>query len=142
MPSNNTKTRGNNDVNYYVGIDWGKKRCGIAFADSETRIATGVGECKPADLAKEMVKLSSNMEISLVIVGFSDVLENERQNTLIRKVVERLEREGFSVKLEEELFSTKMAQKNLLQAGKRQVSMNDNVESARIILQGWLDKAV
>jgi len=38
------------------------------------------------------------------------------------------------------MFSTKMAQANLLEKGMKNVGKFDDQESAKIILQSWLDK--
>ena len=41
----------------------------------------------------------------------------------------------------EEMFTTKMAQANLRQAGVKQAGKVDDAEAARIILQEWIDKS-
>ena len=128
------------ETKYILGIDWGKKRCGIAFADTETLIASGFGECKQEDLITRVNEIAEKMEIQEIVIGFSYITQNDQQNESIQKAANQLSKEGYSVIKEEETFSTKMAQRHLIEAEKKQVSQNDNVESARIILQGWLDK--
>ena len=48
----------------------------------------------------------------------------------------------FPIRIEyqNEMFTTKMAQANLIERGVKHVSLHDDEEAARIILQEWLDK--
>ena len=128
------------ETGYIIGIDWGNRRCGIALADTETLIATGHGESKKQDLITNVKKIAEEVIIREIIIGFSFLSENDRQNAKIQEIVSELEVSGFTVKMEEEMFSTKMAQNHLVEAQKKHISKNDNVESARIILQSWIDK--
>lgn len=128
------------EVEYIIGIDWGKKRCGIAIADNETLIASGYCESDHDSLILMIRKIANQMNITKIIIGISSISENEQQNKQIKSIANKLTKAGFSVETEEEAFSTAMAQKHLLDAHKKHISKNDNIESARIILQGWIDK--
>jgi len=44
------------------------------------------------------------------------------------------------VEYQNEMFTTKMAQANLIERGEKGVSQHDDEEAARIILQEWLDR--
>lgn len=125
---------------YIIGIDWGRKRCGIALADTETLIASGYGECDVKELVARINQIGNDVEIQEIVLGFSRLISNEKQNRLINDVAGQLKRSGYPVELEEEIYSTKMAQQHLQEAKKNKVSKQDNVESARIILQSWIDK--
>lgn len=128
------------ETKYIIGIDWGNKKCGIALADTETLIATGHSESKKQNLISEVNKIGKEVVVREIIIGFSFHSENDKQNAKIKEIVNDLKDSGFTVKLEEEMFSTKMAQNHLAEAQIKHISKNDNVESARIILQSWIDK--
>ncbi len=122
---------------YFVGIDWGKEKCGMALADDETRIATGSKLVKMENILSELQEMKNNFLISKVIIGFSDFGENKKK---VENLIEKIREKGFVVEKEREDFSTKMAHSNLKEAGFENLSKKDDVESARIILQSWLDR--
>ena len=45
------------------------------------------------------------------------------------------------IEFQNEMFTTKMAQDNLIERGMKGVQARDDEEAARIILQSWLDKS-
>jgi len=47
---------------------------------------------------------------------------------------------GIPVELENEDFSTQVAHRNLIDADRKKISREDDIESSRVILQSWLDK--
>ena len=128
------------EIKYIIGIDWGERHCGIAIADSEMMIASGFGECERKDLINKLNEIAKKMEITEVVMGISSIVDNDQQNESIKRTANQIKEAGYSVKMEDEIFSTKMAQKHLRVAQKKKISKNDNIESARIILQGWIDK--
>lgn len=130
----------NQNVEYYLGVDWGRKRCGLAIADGETRIASSKGECEEGLLVDTVKEINKEHSLRAIIFGFSEVIRNDDCQSEMDDVVGRLKDAGFKVCKEEEMFSTLLAQKNLLEAEKSNISKEDNAESARIILQGWIDK--
>lgn len=132
---------------YYLGIDWGLNKTGLAIADDELRIATVFSEVKTNDLLSEIKKVQTEYKVDKIIFGG---LEQEEQfnNGDVNGQNVRLQKEkclnsvknlGIKVEISEEMLSTKMAQQNLLESGKKKVSKKDNGEAAKIILQGWLD---
>jgi RNase H-fold protein (predicted Holliday junction resolvase) len=121
------------DNKYFLGIDWGESRCGLALADEENKIASGLEDVKRNDLRDKVFSLKKRFQIEGVIIGKVD---SKRFDQDI-KILEALD---LKVSLENEKFSTLLAQKNLAEANKKRISKNDNIESARIILQAWLDR--
>lgn len=130
----------NQDIKYYLGVDWGQKRCGLAIADRETGIASSRGECDESLLIQTVNDINKETPLKSVIFGFSEVIKNDDCQSEMDNVIGRLKDAGFDIRKEEEMFSTLLAQRNLLEAEKSNVSKEDNAESARIILQGWIDK--
>lgn len=124
---------------HFLCVDWGANRCGLAVADSETKIATGIGDVETGQLIKRTKALNEEFNFFCVIVGRAShgSFQGNRKIEALKKELEEI---GLKVETEEEFFSTKQAQKNLMQTGEKRISKNDNVESARIILQSWLDK--
>lgn len=129
----------NEAIKYFLGIDWGAKRTGLAIADNETKIATGLTEIKSEKLLQKIKQLNEQYNFSQVIVGRAShpAFKGKKDIDILAKDLARL---GLAVELEEEFFSTKLAQQNLVQAQKKGISKMDNVEAARIILQSWMDK--
>lgn len=130
------------EVFYYLGIDWGKSLCGIAVADNETKIANAFDEFKTEEFFDRMEGLEKNFNLGKIIVGRTDETDNQfsSNNIAIDDFIEVLKERGFEVEVEEEFFSTKVAQINLAEVRNKGISKNDNAESARVILQGWLDR--
>ena len=130
---------------YYIGIDWGLNKTGLAIADDELRIATVLAEVKTGDLLMELKKIEEEYELEKIIFGglqFGDNFESANDkdvNIQKEKCLEGLRLLGVKIEIAEEMLSTKMAQQNLLESGRKKVSKQDNGESAKIILQGWLD---
>jgi putative transcription antitermination factor YqgF len=130
---------------YYIGIDWGQNKTGLAIADNELKIATVLPEVKTADLITQIQNLKKEYKEIKIIFGYlgqaaqfntSQDKEIKRSKKIFLEKIKNLE---IKVIKAEEMLSTKMAQQNILASGKKMVSKKDNSESAKIILQGWLD---
>lgn len=135
----NKKKNDNLSVRYYLGIDWGAKKTGLAIADNETKIATGFVEVESEKLLRRIKRLNEEYNFSQVIIGRASH-QAFREEKNIEVLARDLVKLGFTVELEEEFFSTKLAQQNLAQTQKKGISKIDNIEAARIILQSWMDK--
>jgi len=122
---------------YYIGIDWGKSKCGIALADKENKIAAGYKIVSNKDFFDEIKKINKENPIKKIIIGSLARGENIGE---IKVVKSKLEGDEFTVELENEDFSSILAQSNLKEAGLENISKYDDAEAARIILQSWLDK--
>jgi len=130
---------------YYLGIDWGLNKTGLAMADDELKIATVLGEVPTENLTEKIKELQTeygslqivfgNLNQAEQFIGEKNDAVQEQKNELLTEI----KKMGVGIVLAEEMLSTKMAQQNLLESGKKMVSKKDNGESAKIILQGWLD---
>ncbi len=128
----------------YLGIDWGKHDIGIALAHAETRIAVPlVTERNDAGLLERLKSLIRAEGVGTVVIGVpSHVNRNEvvyPGEVLGRTLAEVV---GVQVAYQNEMFTTKLAQQELIRRGERNVHQKDDVEAARIILQEWLDRRV
>ena len=131
---------------YYLGIDWGREKTGLALADSELRIATPLAEIKTSELLEFLDKLCREYNIRKVVVGelfladkFKNSVEGEELGKIREAFRRKLTENGWQVYLAEEMLSTRLAQNNLKEKGLVSLDKNDNAEAAKIILQGWLD---
>jgi putative Holliday junction resolvase len=130
---------------YYIGIDWGLNKTGLAIADNELRIATVFGEVETGKLVGEIKKIQGEYGDVEVVFGGLQFTENfdstnDREMDIEKeKCLEEIKALNIKIEIAEEMLSTKMAQQNLLESGRKKVSKQDNGESAKIILQGWLD---
>ena len=122
---------------YYLGIDWGQSKCGLAIADEENRIASVYKQVSEADVYREVFKLAQKEKINKIIVGFNEKLLKRQ---LFNLFLTEIEKNGIPIELENEDFSTQVAHRNLIDAKQKKISQEDDVESSRIILQSWLDK--
>jgi len=127
----------------FLGIDWGTAKIGIAFADAETRMAFSVCVLKnDKTLLSRLGELFSEREIGTVVIGiashvnYRDAVSGGEKlgSEIVRK------RPSIRVKYQDEMFTTKMASANLREHGIRDIARFDDQESARIILQEWLDR--
>lgn len=121
----------------YLGIDYGKKRIGIAVSDDNGRIAfplkTLPGK-NPFPLIKEIVQKE---KIGRIILGLPIPFSggSSKQTIEIKKIAEKLKKNTrLPVEFENEVLTTKLA-KN---AGVPKEYLDKS--SAAIILQSYLDK--
>lgn len=126
---------------YYIGLDWGQRKIGVAFGDDETKQAFGFGVIENNEQVNEALDLlATEYETDTFVLGLSG---HEGQNDNVVDI------ESFAKNLAEEtekkiifapeMMSTKQAQQNLRDAGKANTDGADDIEAARIILQGFLD---
>jgi putative transcription antitermination factor YqgF len=121
---------------YYLGLDWGKNKVGMAVADKETLIATAYKKVLEENLLEEILDFVQNNKLEKIIVGLN---ENVRKERKFKKLIDDLKKNKIDLELEDENFSTKMAQKNIKDFKEKNIADIDDEESARIILQSWLD---
>lgn len=133
-------------VSNILGVDYGKSKIGLAIADSETRMAFGYGTMKnDKNLLQEIAKTIKEEKISKVIIGVTSHLEvggpSKQLGSRRSKLVDFLKKElKIDVEYQDEMYSTKMAERNLKEKGMKKIKKYDDQEAARIILQSWLDK--
>jgi RNase H-fold protein (predicted Holliday junction resolvase) len=125
----------------FLALDWGKAKIGVALAHAETRIAVPYG-IWPVDenlwpILEEIIHIE---EIGTVILGDPEHPEADFAEELAQVKV-KLANLGVEVIMQNEMFTSKMAQANRLEAAKKFISAYDDAEAARIMLTDWLDKS-
>ncbi|TSD02366.1 MAG: putative holliday junction resolvase [Parcubacteria group bacterium Athens0714_25] len=125
----------------YLGIDWGSAKIGLAVADSETAISFGYGKISnDKNLLDNLMKIISDEKIDAVVIGIPEHIVRKGENFEGRILGDEIEKKAkVKVCYQNEMFTTKMANINLIKQGKKKLKEFDDKESARIILQEWLD---
>jgi RNase H-fold protein (predicted Holliday junction resolvase) len=128
------------EIKNFLALDWGKAKVGVALAHAETRIAVAYG-IWPVDenlwsILEEILHLE---EIGTVILGDPEHPEADFAEEL-KIVREKLTALGQKVIMQNEMFTSKMAQANRREAAKKAIQAYDDAEAARIMLADWLDK--
>lgn len=125
----------------YLGIDWGSANIGVALAHAETRVALGYATFQnDDDLLRHLGEAIAKEAVGTVIIGIPVYIHRQEGESEAERLGRELSRSfGVAVEYQNEMFTTKMAQANLLERGEKDVSKHNDVEAARIILQEWLD---
>jgi len=128
-------------MEYFIGIDWGVRKIGVAFGDNETCQSFSYGLLKNDDnIFEKLNDIAEKYESKNFVVGFE---QNKIYNDNSKKIVNFVNKLSvFSdkkVTFSPEMFTTREAQNNLKSANKKKLAKKDDVEAARIILQNFLD---
>jgi putative transcription antitermination factor YqgF len=129
------------ETSHYLGIDFGAADIGLALADTETRMAFAYGKYKnDKDILQKIANLTEEKNIKKIIIGIPKYINKENIEYAGEKLGRTLGKKlGIGVEYQNEMFTTKMAQANLIEKGEKGVKKHDDEEAARIILQEWLD---
>lgn len=137
------------NTSYYLGIDYGTSKIGLAIADSETRMAFAYGTLKnDKNLLRKIGEIIVKEKISTAVIGITKFSFEKSEKNIKTKVSDRRDlfigalKRKYNIKVEEqeEMFTTRQAQRNLIEKGVKGIKKFDDQEAARIILQSWLDK--
>ncbi len=128
----------------YLGIDWGASDVGVALAHRETRVAMAYATlANDGELLQHLADIIAREDVGTVVIGIPSYInrkdveyEGEKLGKLIADMLP-----DIRVEYQNEMFTTKMAQVNLIERGMRQVSKHDDEEAARIILEEWLERS-
>lgn len=124
-----------------LGIDWGASDVGVALASLETRVALGLTTLhNDTQLIERLRQIILEEHVQLVVIGIPSHINRKSVEYPGEKLGQELERElGVLVRYQDEMFTTKMAQQNLIARGMKHVGKHDDKEAARIILEEWLN---
>lgn len=129
----------------YLGLDWGSVNVGVAIADGEIQVALAYATLKnDKDLLKSLGEIVAAENIATVVIGVP-LYVKQREAEYGGEKLGRLIQKHFpavDVAYQNEMFTTKIAQDRLIKLGEKKVSKRDDTESARIILQEWMDGKV
>ncbi len=132
-----------------LGVDYGDRRIGLAISDREEKLASRFLTVENRILEKsiEMIKsMIAKENVEKIIVGLPVGLKAESEQTaktrfFIKELKQRINLPIIEVN---EVFTSKMAEENLLNAGAKREKIKSIIdqEAARIILQDYLDSKI
>lgn len=122
-----------------MGIDYGKKRVGIAFTDDGGQMAFPHGVLKNTpDLLKEIISLAEEKNVAEIVIGYSlgkDGKPNEIQSQISELVTDLTLHLGLPVHLQPEMYTTQEA---IRFQGRNE---NTDAAAASIILNSFITKS-
>ena len=130
-----------------IGIDYGRKRTGIAVTDPERIIATPLTTVPTHELMAFLVKYISDEDVDALVVGLPRQMDSSESESeqYIRPFIAQVEKKfpGLPIERVDERFTSMMAGRTIIESGvnrkaRRDKSLVDKV-SAAIILQTYLD---
>jgi putative holliday junction resolvase len=128
-------------ISYFLGIDFGKAKIGLALADEETRMAFAFDTLEnDKNFLSKMREVIEKENVSKIVIGIAshkkDLCGSEEKRDFGNEIEKKL---NIPVEFFEEMFTTKMAHENIKMRGGKNIAQFDDQEAARIILQSWLD---
>ena len=132
----------------FLGIDYGKKRTGLALCDPTKTIASPFTTVLTNDLHSFIESYITDENIEGFVIGYPRQMNNKPSETVryINPFVKYLEKKysNIPVFLVDERFTSKMAVQAMVSGGMKKQKRRDkaNVDkiSAAIILQSFLDQ--
>jgi len=130
-----------------IGIDYGKKRVGIAITDSLQMIASALTTIDTPNIFTFLKDLIEKEEIDCFVVGEPKNLDGTPTDSTVitKEFVAKLSKKypHISIKRIDERFTSKIAKQSILDAGIKKMKRRDKAlvdkVSAAIILQSYLD---
>jgi len=132
------------NIKQILAIDYGQSKIGLAIANSENRVAFAYDTLKnDNNFWQNLSEIILKESIELIIVGISQHTEFKKIELRAREFGQIIKKKfpEIEVEYQNEMFTTKMAEANLIEKGVKKIKNADDQESARIILQSWLDKS-
>jgi len=131
-----------------IGIDYGKKRVGLAVTDPLKIFASPLLTINTQEFDSFIDEYTKTEQVDGFVVGYAVQMNNTPSESVkyIEPFIKKLKKRfpGKPVCLEDERFTSKMALKTMIDGGvkkkKRQNKKDLDKISASLILQSWLDK--
>ena len=128
----------------YIGIDYGRKRTGLAVSDPLGIFASALDTVHSAKIIDYIKNYAENETISGFVVGYPRNLNGEPAEAARDVPVLRKAFPGIPVTVEDERFTSVMAHRVMIDGGMKAKDRRDKASvdriSAQIILQGFLDR--
>ena len=131
-----------------LGIDYGKKRIGLAVTDPLQIFASPLKTITTGEFDNFLAGYEKTEQIDEFVIGFPVKLNNEPSESVkyINPFIKRLEKSypGKKIHLVDERFTSGMAFRAMIEGGVKKKARQDkgmvDKISAAIILQSFLDK--
>lgn len=131
-----------------VGIDYGRKRIGVAYSDPLRITAQPLPTItvnSMQEAVKKLCALLTEYDVELLVLGRPGSLSGGggQMAEEVEDFAERLRQQGYQVVLADERLSTKEAQRMMRMSGKSEKQMRGKLDSvaAQLILQTYLDRS-
>ena len=130
-----------------IGIDYGRKRTGLAASDPLGIFASALETVPSAKIIEYLQKYSENETITRFVVGYPVNLDGRPSEAAadIDAFLPKLRKAfpGVPVELEDERFTSVLAHRAMIDGGMKYKDRRDKASvdriSAAIILQGYMD---
>ncbi|MBQ4021989.1 MAG: Holliday junction resolvase RuvX [Bacteroidales bacterium] len=131
-----------------IGIDYGKKRTGVAMSDPLMMFASPIETVQTANIIDYLKKMSLQESIVRFVVGYPMNMDNKPSEAAadVEVFLKQL-RKAFPdipVTLEDERFTSVLAHRSLIDSGVKKMARRDKAAvdkvSAALILQTFLDR--
>ncbi|HBZ34987.1 MAG TPA: Holliday junction resolvase RuvX [Bacteroidales bacterium] len=131
-----------------IGIDYGKKRVGVAVSDPLGIFASPLDTVPSAGIIDFLKSYMEKEKVVLIVVGYPLNMNNKPSEAAayVDQFLNRLRKQfpSLPVKLEDERFTSQLAFQAMIDGGvkkmDRRVKGNVDKISAAIILQSYLDR--
>jgi putative Holliday junction resolvase len=131
-----------------IGIDYGKKRVGVAVSDPLGIFASPLDTVPSAGIIDFLKSYMEKEKVVLIVVGYPLNMSNKPSEAAayVDQFLNRLRKQfpSLPVKLEDERFTSQLAFQAMIDGGvkkmDRRVKGNVDKISAAIILQSYLDR--
>ena len=132
----------------FIGIDYGRKRTGLAISDPLGIFASPLDTIHPAKLIEYLKKLAEKETIKCFVVGMPYNLDGAESEAMkdIRAFLPLLKKSfpAIPVEMEDERFTSVLAHRTMIDGGMKYSDRRDKAQvdriSAAIILQSWMDR--
>ena len=129
-----------------LGIDFGKKRIGLAITDSQKIIASPLETIENKEIFNFLEVFLKNEEIEAIVLGDPKTNKNTHNDLIsdLKKFHQKLKRFNVPIHFVDERFTSKIAFRMIIDANikkmkRRNKSLVDKV-SASLILETYLKK--
>ena len=135
------------DLGRIVGIDYGRKRVGVAITDPLQIVAQGITTVNSAEIIEYLKNYFVKEQVDLVVVGYPRQMNNMPSDgaRFVQEFLNRMKKVFPEMPLitVDERFTSKIATRAILDSGaKKSDRMNKelvDMVSASIILQSYLE---
>ncbi len=135
-------------MNRFVGIDYGRKRVGVAVSDPLGIFASALETVHSAKIIDYLKNYAQNENVVSFIVGYPRNMNGQPSEAAadVDIFLKQL-RKAFPttpIELEDERFTSVLAHRAMIDGGMKKKDRQDKMSvdkiSAAIILQSWMDK--
>lgn len=134
----------------YVGIDYGRKRTGVAVSDPLGIFASALDTVQTAKIIEYLKTYAQKENVKAFVVGYPVNMNGKPSEAAadVDVFLKQLEKHfpQIPVILEDERFTSVLAHRAMIDGGMKKSDRRDKNSvdkiSAAIILQSWMDKKV